>query len=68
MPCVPDIGPNGLDTLDVDDTYVESRLIAGGAEGLVPLMLDLGLVMQKDRVAVHLQPHGMALEIEVKLC
>ena len=32
----------------------------------MPLTPDLGMVMQKDRVAVDLQPCGVALEVEIK--
>ena len=67
MPRVPKIGPNGLNVLDVDDANVEHRLVAGSTEGLMPLATDLGLVMQKDCITVNLQPHGVALEIEVEL-
>ena len=67
MPSVPKICPDGFNALDVDDTDVKCRLVAGSPEGLVPLTAYLGLVMQKDCITVYLQLHGVALEIEVEL-
>ena len=57
------MGSNGVDTPIVDEADVESWLIVGALEGLVPFSTDLGLVVEKDGVAVGLELHGVALKV-----
>jgi len=51
----------------VDGAGVKGWLITGIVEGFMPLMADLGLVVEEDGVSVSLKSHGVALKIQIEL-